>query len=143
MCSWLTPQCLANTSSPRVDSFNPSIGGAALSISPFSSNAEKRRRFSKRFHRSRANRFLTSFAYKGFPTGLLLKEASNDSNRRYSSSLHAYRFVSETKLDWSLDNPRNLDLAEEIDVEQLPSMSMANTRELLCAAVPLKRLSTD
>lgn len=52
-------------------------------------------------------------------------------------------FITETKLDWSLDNPRDPVLAEELEVERLPSLSMANIRELLRAVLPMKRLSPD
>jgi len=52
-------------------------------------------------------------------------------------------FIAETKLDWSLANPRDPELARELKVKRLPSLSMANIRELLRAVLPLKRLSPD
>jgi len=52
-------------------------------------------------------------------------------------------FITETKLDWSLDNPRDPELARELKVDVLPSLSMANIRELLRAVLPLRRLSPD
>ncbi|MFO7943297.1 MAG: IS701 family transposase [Anaerolineales bacterium] len=52
-------------------------------------------------------------------------------------------FIAETKLDWSLSNPRDPKLAGELGVDALPNLSMANIRELLRAALPLKRLTPD
>ncbi|MDY6845965.1 MAG: hypothetical protein SVP52_02385 [Chloroflexota bacterium] len=70
--------------------------------------------------------------------------------RKYRAWIHhtaldalALWFIAETKLDWSLENPRDPDLGKELKVEKLPSLSMANIRELLRAVLPLERLSPD
>lgn len=70
--------------------------------------------------------------------------------RKYRAWIHhtaldalALWFAAETKLDWSLANPRDPDLARELKVKKLPALSMANIRELIRAVLPLKRLSPD
>jgi SRSO17 transposase len=50
-------------------------------------------------------------------------------------------FVAETKLDWTIDHPRDPALLEDYQVEVLPALSMANVRTMLCAALPLPQLS--
>lgn len=50
-------------------------------------------------------------------------------------------FIAETKLDWRQQFPRNHTLAAVMEVNVLPSLSMANIRELLKAVLPLRQLS--
>jgi len=50
-------------------------------------------------------------------------------------------FVAETKLDWAKNHPRDPALTQQLAVEVLPALSMANVRELLQATLPLKQLS--
>ena len=52
-------------------------------------------------------------------------------------------FVAETKLDWSEQHPRDPELAYELEVAVLPSLSMSNVREMLKAVMPLKQLSPE
>ena len=68
--------------------------------------------------------------------------------RKYRAWLHhtaldalALWFVAETKLDWRQAHPRDPALRQELEVEVLPALSMANVRELLQAVLPLKHLS--
>lgn len=52
-------------------------------------------------------------------------------------------FVAETKLDWAKAHPRDPNLVEQLQVEVLPALSMANVREMLQAVLPLKQLSPE
>ena len=52
-------------------------------------------------------------------------------------------FVSETKLDWAKEHPRDPELSRELQVDVLPALSMANVRELLKAALPLPQLTPE
>lgn len=70
--------------------------------------------------------------------------------RKYRAWVHhtaldalALWFVAETKLDWAQAHPRDPVLRQQLEVEVLPALSMANVRELLQAVLPLKRLSPD
>lgn len=70
--------------------------------------------------------------------------------RKYRAWFHhtaltalALWFVNETKLDWAQTYPRDPELVHQLEVEVLPSLSMANVRELLRAVMPLKQLSPD
>ena len=70
--------------------------------------------------------------------------------RKYRAFMHhtalnalALWFVAETKLDWSARYPSDPQLAMQLQVNQLPTLSMANVRELLKAALPLKQLSQE
>ena len=70
--------------------------------------------------------------------------------RKYRAFMHhtalnalALWFVAETKLDWSTRYPSDPQLAMQLEVNQLPTLSMANVRELLKAALPLKQLSQE
>jgi hypothetical protein len=47
------------------------------------------------------------------------------------------------KLDWSEQHPRGPELAYELEVAVLPSLSMSNVREMLKAVMPLKQLSPE
>jgi len=68
--------------------------------------------------------------------------------RKYRAWMHhtaldalALWFVGETKLDWAREHPRDPALAGQMEVVQLPALSVANVRELLRAVMPLKQLT--
>lgn len=68
--------------------------------------------------------------------------------RKYRAWLHhaaldalALWFIAETKLDWTQTHPRDPQLTRELQVKQLPALSMANVRELLRAVMPLPEFS--
>lgn len=70
--------------------------------------------------------------------------------RKYRAWFHhtaldalALGFVAETKLDWAKTYPRDPELVQQLEVEVLPALSMANLRELLQAVMPLDQLSPD
>jgi SRSO17 transposase len=50
-------------------------------------------------------------------------------------------FVTETRLDWTQKYERDPDLLEKYETNVLPSLSVANVRELLRATMPLPQLS--
>jgi SRSO17 transposase len=50
-------------------------------------------------------------------------------------------FVAQTKADWARQYVRDDTLAEELGIERLPALSVANVRELLQAVMPLEQLS--
>ena len=50
-------------------------------------------------------------------------------------------FMAETKLDWTKRHPPDPELRRRLEIEALPTVSAANARELLRAALPLKHLS--
>ena len=52
-------------------------------------------------------------------------------------------FINQTKLKWRTTRPRDLGLANELQVEVLPALSTANVRELLKAALPLPHLTPE
>jgi len=52
-------------------------------------------------------------------------------------------FVAQTKLNWAEKHPPDPHLAEQLQIEKLPSLSMANIRLLLEAVMPLPQLSED
>ena len=52
-------------------------------------------------------------------------------------------FVAQTKLDLSMQYPRDPLLASEWEVDVLPALSTANVRELLRATMPLPQLSEE
>lgn len=70
--------------------------------------------------------------------------------RKYRAWMHhtaldalALWFIGETKLDWSLQYPRDPELVYQLEVAVLPALSMANIREMLKAVLPLKQLSPE
>lgn len=70
--------------------------------------------------------------------------------RKYRAWMHhtaldalALWFMAQTKLKWEQKYPRDSTLAEELKVNVLPALSMANIRELLMAVMPLEQLSVD
>ncbi|MBM3133971.1 MAG: IS701 family transposase [Chloroflexi bacterium] len=52
-------------------------------------------------------------------------------------------FVAETKYDWAQTYARDPQLAQQLAVEVLPALSMANIRTLLQAVLPLPQLSPE
>lgn len=52
-------------------------------------------------------------------------------------------FVAQTKTDWATQHGRDGTLAEELGVTSLPTLSVANVRELLQAVMPLQQLSPE
>ena len=51
-------------------------------------------------------------------------------------------FIAEIKLDWAADHERDPALLDEYEIDILPTLSVANVREMLRAAMPLPQLST-
>lgn len=52
-------------------------------------------------------------------------------------------FVAQTKAEWATQYGRDGRLAEELGVDSLPALSVANVRELLQAVMPLQQLSPE
>ena len=52
-------------------------------------------------------------------------------------------FIAQTKLDWQQNHPPDPKLCEELGVDRLPELSMANVREILRAVMPLTQLTPD
>jgi hypothetical protein len=52
-------------------------------------------------------------------------------------------FVAQTKLRWAQQYPRDPQMYQELEVDLLPALSVANVRELLRAVMPLPRLSQE
>lgn len=52
-------------------------------------------------------------------------------------------FITETRLDWMNRHKQDQDLLSQLEVDLLPQLSVANVRELLRAALPLPRLSSQ
>ena len=52
-------------------------------------------------------------------------------------------FIAQTKLAWAENHPPDSTLADELQIDKLPALSMANLRVLLQAVMPLKQLSVD
>ena len=50
-------------------------------------------------------------------------------------------FITETKLEWAQKYEREPDLLEKYETDVLPTLSVANVRELLRATMPLPQLS--
>jgi SRSO17 transposase len=68
-------------------------------------------------------------------TGLLAWE------HQLALTILAAWFIAETKLDWADEHERDPALLEEYEIDILPALSVANVREMLCAAMPLPQLS--
>jgi SRSO17 transposase len=51
--------------------------------------------------------------------------------------------IAQTQLDWAQAHPRDPALLEELETDGLPTLSVANVRELLRAVMPLKRLTEE
>ena len=52
-------------------------------------------------------------------------------------------FIAETRLDWQQEHPYDPDLLTDYDTDALPTLSVANVREMLRAALPLPQLSSQ
>jgi len=52
-------------------------------------------------------------------------------------------FIAQTKLDWARSHPPDPTLPDQLHVPAAPSLSFANVRELLRAALPLPQLSIE
>ncbi len=52
-------------------------------------------------------------------------------------------FIVQTKVAWATEHGRDGTLAEELGVNRLPALSVANVRELLQAVLPLPQLSPE
>jgi SRSO17 transposase len=52
-------------------------------------------------------------------------------------------FIAQTKLQWAQSYPTDPELAEHLELEALPALSVANVRELLQAVMPLNQLSPE
>jgi SRSO17 transposase len=52
-------------------------------------------------------------------------------------------FIAQTKLDWASQYERDPELKQELELDMLPALSVANVRELLIASMPLPDLSPD
>ena len=70
--------------------------------------------------------------------------------RKYRAWMHhtaldalALWFVAEIKLDWAQLHPRDPELVGQLEIAVLPTLSMANIRELLKAVLPLRQLSPE
>ncbi|NUM34722.1 MAG: transposase [Candidatus Brocadiae bacterium] len=70
--------------------------------------------------------------------------------RKYRAWMHhaaltslALWFASEIKLDWAVQYPRDPELSRELEISNLPSLSIANIRELLKAVLPLPTLTLE
>lgn len=68
--------------------------------------------------------------------------------RKYRAWMHhtaidalALWFVAQTKLNWAEKHPADQNLAQELQLDRLPALSMANVRLLLQAVMPLPQLS--
>ncbi len=52
-------------------------------------------------------------------------------------------FVAQTKFEWAQEHPRDPKLLQELEVDVLSALSMANIRTLLRAVMPLKQLTVS
>jgi SRSO17 transposase len=52
-------------------------------------------------------------------------------------------FIAQTKYDWVKTHPRDTQLAQQLQLDTLPALSVANVRELLQAVMPLPQLSQE
>ncbi|PEN75546.1 hypothetical protein CN553_31700 [Bacillus cereus] len=52
-------------------------------------------------------------------------------------------FIHQTKWEWEREFPRDSMLAQELEAEWLPLLSVANVRQLLQATLPLEQLSAE
>jgi len=52
-------------------------------------------------------------------------------------------FIAQTKYEWAHTHPQDPQLAQQMELEVLPSLSVANVRELLQAVMPLPQLSQE
>lgn len=52
-------------------------------------------------------------------------------------------FIAQTKHEWALTYRRDPELAQQLELDMLPALSVANVRELLQATMPLPQLSPE
>lgn len=52
-------------------------------------------------------------------------------------------FIAQTKHEWALTYRRDPELAQQLELDVLPALSVANVRELLQATMPLPQLSPE
>ena len=52
-------------------------------------------------------------------------------------------FIAQTKLEWSQAHPSDANLVQQMELEVLPALSVANVRQLLQAVLPLPQLSPE
>lgn len=55
----------------------------------------------------------------------------------------ALYFLMDVRRAWAAHHPRHADLAEQLEVNKLPALSLANLRELLRAVMPLPQLTVQ
>jgi SRSO17 transposase len=64
-------------------------------------------------------------------------------NHHLALTIMAMWFIAQIKHDWSSKYPRDSKLSEQLEVELLPALSVANVRELLKAVMPLQQLTPE
>ena len=52
-------------------------------------------------------------------------------------------FIAQTQYEWAQTYERDPDLAQELEIDVLPRLSVANVRSLLRAVMPLEQLNTQ
>ena len=52
-------------------------------------------------------------------------------------------FITSTRTEWVQEHPQDPDLLQEYGVDELPTLSVGNVRELMRAAMPLPQLTTE
>ncbi len=70
--------------------------------------------------------------------------------RKYRAWMHhvalsalALWFIEQTKLDWAQRVPPDPKLARQLEIPELPALSVSNVRELLKTVLPLNQFSTE
>jgi SRSO17 transposase len=70
--------------------------------------------------------------------------------RKYRAWMHhtalnalALWFIARARLRWSQECPRDMELARDLEVENLPALSVANVRLLLAVVIPLPHLTLE
>ena len=64
-------------------------------------------------------------------------------NHHLALTIMAMWFIAQIKHDWASKYPRDSKLSEQLEVKLLPSLSVANVRELLKAVMPLQQLTPE
>ena len=64
-------------------------------------------------------------------------------NHHLALTIMAMWFIAQIKHDWANKYARDSKLAEQLEVESLPALSVANVRELLKAVMPLQQLTPE
>jgi hypothetical protein len=52
-------------------------------------------------------------------------------------------FIAQTQYEWAQTHERAPELAQELDIDVLPRLSVSNVRSLLRAVMPLEQLNTQ